>query len=327
VTFLFCIFKKDLKTWLRAVLDWRALLLLLVIAAPWYVVILYKEGWSFVEGFILRHNVARFGGPLQGHGGSLLYYFPVLLALTLPFTALLVPVAQRLKAIWRDDLQAYLLLWFAFVFVFFSLSGTKLPHYLLYGITGLVILATLCAAELKAAFWMLIPAVLLFLFFLLLPQVFEFAMPRIRDPYYREALSSAGSYFSPGYFILCGGGLALLLYAMLERRLAPSPKLAAAGLLTVLALSSLVVPVLGDVLQAPIKEAALLARARNLEPVMWRLNAPSFSVYRGAPTASREPRPGDVVITKARRLTELPAGTAHEFIYAKNGIVMVRLGK
>jgi hypothetical protein len=81
------------------------------------------------------------------------------------------------------------------------------------------------------------------------------------------------------------------------------------------------------VLQAPIKEAALLARARNLEPVMWRLNAPSVSVYRGAPTASREPRPGDVVITKAQRLTELPAGTAHEFIYAKNGIVMVRLGK
>jgi len=327
VTFLFCIFKKDLKTWLRAVFDWRALLLLLVIAAPWYAVILYKEGWGFVEGFILRHNVARFGGPMQGHGGSLLYYFPVLLALTLPFTALLVPVAQRLKAIWRDDLQTYLLLWFAFVFVFFSLSGTKLPHYLLYGITGLVILATLCAAELKTAFWALVPAVLLFVFFLLFPQIIEWVIPKINDAYYREALSNAGAYFSPGYFIFCGAGLAFLFYAMLERRFAPPPKLAAAGLLTVIAVSSLVAPLLGDVLQAPIKEAALLARARNLEPVMWRLNAPSFSVYRGAPTASREPQPGDVVITKARRLAELPAGTAYEFIYAKNGIVLVRLGK
>jgi len=327
VTFLFCILRKDIKTWTRAVFDWRALALLLAIAAPWYAVILYKEGWGFVEGFILRHNVGRFGGPMQGHGGSLLYYFPVLLALTLPFTALLVPVAQRLKAIWRDDLQTYLLLWFAFVFVLFSLSGTKLPHYVLYGMTGLVILAALSAAELKTAFWVLVPAVLLFIFFLLLPQVFELAIPRIRDPYYREALSNAGAYFGPGYFIFCGAGLALLFYAMLERRFAPAHKLAAAGLLTVLALSSFVVPVLGGIQQEPIKEAALLAKARNLDPVMWRLNAPSFSVYRGAPTVSREPRPGDVVITRTRRLAELPPGITYQLIYAKNGIVLVRLGK
>lgn len=327
VTLLFCVLKKDLKTWLRAAFDWRALLLLLAIAAPWYAAILHKEGWAFVEGFVMRHNVGRFGGPMQGHGGSLLYYFPVLLALTLPFTVLLVPVAQRLKVIWRDGLQAYLLLWFAFVFVFFSLSGTKLPHYLLYGLTGLVILATLCAAGLRTAFWALIPAALLFLFFLLLPQAFEYAMPRVRDAYYREALSSAGAYFGPGYFIFCGAGLALLVYGMFERQLAPSHKLAAAGLLSVLALSGFVVPLLGGVLQDPVREAALLAKARNLEPVMWRLNAPSFSVYRGAPTPGREPRPGDVVITKARRLAELPKGTSYASIYEKNGIVLVRIGK
>ena len=35
---------------------------------------------------------------------------------------------------------SYLLLWFGFVFVFFSLSGTKLPHYVLYGMTGMFML-------------------------------------------------------------------------------------------------------------------------------------------------------------------------------------------
>src|SRR5690349_13362513 len=115
-TLLFCWFKRDLRTWAKAVFDWRALLLFFAIAAPWYAVILAKEGWPFVQGFFLKHNVARFGGPLQGHGGSLLYYFPVLLLLSLPFTALLAPVAARLREAWRDDLQAYLLLWFAFVF-------------------------------------------------------------------------------------------------------------------------------------------------------------------------------------------------------------------
>src|SRR5438128_7919610 len=135
VTFVFCFLRKNLKTWARAVFDWRALALLLAIAAPWYVVILLKEGQGFIAGFFLKHNVGRFSGPVSGHGGSLLYYFPVVLILSLPFTALIVPVAQRLRVIWRDELQLYLLLWFAFFFIFFSLSGTKLPHYVLYGYT------------------------------------------------------------------------------------------------------------------------------------------------------------------------------------------------
>src|SRR3954467_1338037 len=122
VTFVFCILRKNLKIWARAVFDWRALALLLVIAAPWYIAILAKEGRGFIDGFILKHNVGRFTGPVSGHAGSLLYYFPVLLLLTLPFTALLVPVAQRVRDVWRDDLQCYLLVWFVFVFVFFSVS-------------------------------------------------------------------------------------------------------------------------------------------------------------------------------------------------------------
>jgi hypothetical protein len=58
---------------------------------------------------------------------------------------------------------------------------------------------------------------------------------------------------------------------------------------------------------------------------MWRLNAPSFSVYRGAPTASREPRAGDVVITRTRRLAELPGGMRYELLYGKLGIALVRI--
>ena len=77
-----------------------------------------------IVSVIMKHNVGRFTGPVSGHAGSLFYYFPVVVLLTLPFTALLVPVAQKIKAIWRDELQLYLLLWFLFVFVFFSVSGT-----------------------------------------------------------------------------------------------------------------------------------------------------------------------------------------------------------
>jgi 4-amino-4-deoxy-L-arabinose transferase-like glycosyltransferase len=324
-TLIFCLLKRDLKTWARAVFDWRALLLLVAIAAPWYAVILAKEGWAFVDGFIFKHNVARFGGPLQGHGGSLLYYFPALLFITLPFTALLVPVALRLRDIWRDDLQAYLLTWFVFVFVFFSLSGTKLPHYVLYGYTGLAVLMAVHGYGVRAHAWVLAPTLAFFAGLLFLPFLITYALPRIPDAYYREALGGALGHFGTGYFAFFGVATALVLYAMIERRTPLPRKLAIFGLLGVMGLSTLVVPFAGAVQQASIKEAALLCRARNIDPVMWRLNAPSFSVYRGAPTASREPRPGDVVLTKASRLAELPKGSSYELLYSKRGIVLARI--
>src|SRR5258706_5271325 len=188
-TLIFCLLRRDLRTWARAVFDWRALLLFLVIAAPWYIVILLKEGRAFIDGFFLKHNVGRFSGPVSGHGGSLLYYVPVVLILSLPFTALIVPVAQRIRSIWRDDLQCYLLLWFAFVFVFFSLSWTKLPHYVLYVYTGLAILIGLQTTQAPSRWWLAVPVALFFAFLLALPWTIETAVPTTSDPYYREAVA------------------------------------------------------------------------------------------------------------------------------------------
>jgi len=85
------------------------------------------------------------------------------------------------------------------------------------------------------------------------------------------------------------------------------------------------VPVAGFALQEAIKEAALLCREHDLPTILWKLNAPSFSVYRGAPTPSREPRPGDVVVTKSNRLTELPASLPYDVIYSKRGVVLARI--
>src|SRR5205085_6449337 len=141
------------------------------------------------------HNVGRFSGPVSGHGGSLLYYFPVLVLVSLPFTALLVPLARRRRAIWRDELQRFLLLWFAFVFVFFSLSGTKLPHYILYGYTGLAILMAVHGTDLKAQKWVLVPVLGFFLGLIALPYLFTYAKDHVRDAFYAEVLAASLQYF------------------------------------------------------------------------------------------------------------------------------------
>ena len=324
VTFLYCLSRKKVWEWAKAVFDWRALLLLLAIATPWYAAILYKEGWAFIDGFIMRHNVGRFGGPLQGHGGSLFYYFPVLLLLTLPFTAPLVLVARRWRDVWREDRSAYLLIWFLFVFVFFSLSGTKLPHYVLYGITGLVILMAVHAGALRSAAWTLLPALLFLLVLLFLPAELGWLAGSVKNEYYREVLAAAD--FSALHVAFFVAAIALAVYGMFERQLAPAAKLAAAGALSAIGMASFVVPLAGALQQGPIKEAARLAREQKLEPVLWRLNTPSFSVYRGAPTATREPKPGDVVLTRRDRLQGLPPGLPHQVLFSRHGIVLVRIG-
>src|SRR5437667_6880974 len=274
-TLVFCLLRRDVKTWARAVFDWRALLLFLVIAAPWYAIILMKEGRGFIDGFILKHNVGRFSGPVSGHAGSLFYYFPVVLILSLPFTALLVPVAQRIREVWRDDLQLYLLLWFVFVFLFFSISGTKLPHYLLYGYTGLVVLMAV-HCDLKAVFWPLLPVLLFFLALLGLPYVVNYSLGHVPDAFYREVLGAALERFDTFYFGFFAVLSALVLFAMLEHATPLPRKFAVFGLAAVAALSTLVVPTAGYAMQASIKEAALLCRERQLEPVMWRLNATCY---------------------------------------------------
>jgi hypothetical protein len=144
------------------------------------------------------------------------------------------------------------------------------------------------------------------------------------DAYYRQALAGVLGDFDIAYFAYFGVAAAIVVYAMLERQTALPRKLALCGLLAVAGMSTLVVPAVGE-LQAPIKEAGLLARERHFDVVAWRLNAPSFSVYRGAPTPSREPRAGDVIVTRASRLSALPKGTSYDILFSRGGIVLARI--
>ena len=191
VSFLFCLLRRRFKTWLRLVLDPLGLLLFAAIALPWYALILQREGWAFVQGFFLKHNVSRFSGPLQGHAGSLLYYFPVVLIGTCRSPDCLHRLILRgCAAVWRDDLQCYLLLWFAFVFVFFSLSGTKLPHYILYGMTGCIHPDGRSRHDAAArGVWVLAPASAVLCLPACAARDRPLARPRFADAYYREALA------------------------------------------------------------------------------------------------------------------------------------------
>ncbi len=323
VSLLFFAWKREWRIWLRMVLHPIGIPLFLLIALPWYVLQYLHEGQAFIDGFFFKHNLDRFQGPMEQHGGSVFYYVPVVLIGVLPFTSAGLRALSLLRTFREDDLKLFAALWFMFVLVFFSFSGTKLPHYVNYGLSGLFILSALYLDAVRNRFWALLPALLLTGLLIFIPELIAAQLHSVKDPFIRDALIAYPQVFGAGYrgyFIVV---LAVLMALLIDRRLRIETKLVASGFLLVIGINTLLLPAVGELLQAPVKHAALLAREQKLPVKMWRINTPSFSVYRQAVTPKTDTvAPGDVIFTKKDQLPELPA---HELLYVGGGAALVRI--
>ena len=322
VTFLYCLSIRDLRVWQRAMFNPTGIVLMLAIAAPWYIAQYLKEGDAFIQGFLMKHNVGRFSSPMHGFNGSVFFYVPWLFVATLPFTTPLLNLLRRPRELWNDDLTRFCLIWFGFVFVFFSLSGTKLPHYAFYGYTGLFVVMAARVGTLRSPVLALAPALLLFLALMALPWVVEQWAPAVRDPYYREALANVREYFGVGYYVFSALAVIVVVTLMVERQTTLPVKLAVTGLINASALALFILPAAGEVQQSPIRDAALLARERGYDVVMWGLNTPSFIVYSGRQVARRDPRPGEIALTRLQKLRDR---NDYDVLFSRNGIALVRL--
>ena len=130
-TLFFYLSKRDFRSWLRAAFNPVGIVIFLVVALPWYVAQYLQQGDAFIQAFFFKHNLGRFQDAMESHSGNVFYYVPIVLLGVLPYTTVLLGTLARFKTLWRDDLSRYALIWFLFVFIFFSLSGTKLPGYIL----------------------------------------------------------------------------------------------------------------------------------------------------------------------------------------------------
>lgn len=322
VSLLFFLSKGEFRTWLMALFNLRAMALFGLLALPWYVAQYLREGDAFIQGFFFKHNIARFGETFEQHGGGVFYYIPVVLIGLLPYTALLFKTFTRLGEIVNDDLKRYLLIWFLFVLIFFSFSGTKLPHYAVYGYPAAIILMAMYLDTLRSGFMILLPPLLLFTALLFLPELIHAWLAAVQDVFIRDTLRDAGDYFSFPYRLFFSLAILLTVYFMFENRFSNPGKLLCSGLVTVTGVALFVLPIAGQILQSPIKEAALIAKRADYAVVMWGLNAPSFNVYSERLVERREPRPGEIALTKS---SYLPRLKGYETLYYKNGIALIRV--
>jgi Dolichyl-phosphate-mannose-protein mannosyltransferase len=120
-------------------IGWQALLAfavtMLIVALPWYIAICLRLP-AFASYFFWQHNIMRFLVPFD-HLRPIWFYGPVLLVGLLPATLFVVPFVRFLFSAdpavseRRCPELGYLLLCGGWCLVFFSLSGCKLPTYVL----------------------------------------------------------------------------------------------------------------------------------------------------------------------------------------------------
>jgi 4-amino-4-deoxy-L-arabinose transferase-like glycosyltransferase len=322
-TLIFCLVQRDGKRWARTFADWRGILLFLVIAAPWYVAAIIDQGRPILEAWVLKQTLTRLNRPLEGHSGGFLYYVPVVLAGLMPYTTLLFKAAANLRTDLKSPLVRYMLIWFAFVFVFFSFSGTKLPHYVIYGYTGLFIVLAIQIQRLRHDFWLALPSIAMLALLLLVPHALPLISARIKDGFARIVISESVDKFDFHYLVPLLLALIAVSGLALFRRIPRTAKIAVLGLVMTGIVNFHILPLAGQITQVPIKEAALLAKQRGYDVHLWKLNMPSFYFYREKIMPKNlDPEPRDVVLTKATLLRNCPDA---EVIYEKNGIVMARL--
>lgn len=317
--------------WWRAVLDWRGIVLFLALALPWYVVEYLREGQAFIDGFFLKNNVGRFSAPMEGHSGGFWFYPVVTFFALLPFTGLvftaiskvggdLFPV--RAEALSDESaLKRFGWIWFLLVLVLFSFSSTKLPHYLNYGLVGLILVMSLYFPSIHRRVWHLLPIGLFFLLLLILPTLLNTYINQINPPYVRDMLADRNRYFGLSWYVPLIVFLLLAVWAAIQKRMALVSIMVPLALSFSWMVNARLLPIVADLQQGPIRTAGLIARDVPGPAVMYGMNTPSFGVYAGKILQKGPPKPGDLVLSRARDAATLNA----QILFEQGGVVLLRM--
>jgi 4-amino-4-deoxy-L-arabinose transferase-like glycosyltransferase len=130
--------------WALATRRWReafrlahpaAIAAFLLVAIPWYAICAVRNP-DFLRVFILQHNFQRYLTPIFEHRQPFWFFGPIFLLAMLPWTILLWPAAREGVRLWKekswhDSPGFFFACWTLFPILFFSLSQSKLPSYIL----------------------------------------------------------------------------------------------------------------------------------------------------------------------------------------------------
>jgi len=123
---LFLVTEKRVS-FLREMASAKAVILFVLVAAPWFVAVSVAEK-GFFHFFFVDQHLLRFLTKKHRRSGPLYYFIPVLFGGLFPWSVF---IPRALHDLWKRKELRLLLIWSAVVFAFFSVSGSKLPPYIL----------------------------------------------------------------------------------------------------------------------------------------------------------------------------------------------------
>src|ERR1700732_59823 len=124
-----------------------------LVALPWYILCAARNS-DFIHVFVFQHNFERYLTPVFQHRQTFWFFAWLTLLAMLPWTVLLISAGQEGLRLWRERSWAdspgfFYACWAIFPIIFFSLSQSKLPGYILPAVPPL---ALLCAISASRAF-------------------------------------------------------------------------------------------------------------------------------------------------------------------------------
>ena len=123
---------RDFTPW-RRLHVMSGLVLFLVIAAPWFIAVTLRNP-EFPNFFFIHEHFQRYTSTVHRREEAPWYFLAILVIVLIPWIPLALHglfSAWRTRAAEAFSAQRFLVVWCGFVLIFFSLSGSKLPAYLL----------------------------------------------------------------------------------------------------------------------------------------------------------------------------------------------------
>lgn len=231
--FIYMIVQRDFSVLKR--MHWLpGLAVFLLITVPWFYLVM-KANPEFFQKFFIYEHYTRFTTKELGRYQPWYYFVPVLLAGMLPWTALMF---DTLFKSWRGSRlpekqfnpARFLLVWAVFIYLFFTVSGSKLPSYLLPMFPALALLMgkQLVEIDTRRLFWMIAPMLPL----MLLAASFAPFTSRLADtPLQLQGYSAYAWWLTVAALIWLLGVIAALVLLRKENKLAPVLVLAISTLL------------------------------------------------------------------------------------------------
>ena len=145
----FAAIRRDGRLLLRSL--WPVgIVLYLAIILPWFIAV-QRANPEFFRVFFLQQNLARYATGLYRHHQPFWYFLPVTLLALVPWIVFIIVAVIDAIRDWRfslqqlpgtEDLRLFLTLWLLLPILFFSLSQSKLPGYILPAVpAGAILLA------------------------------------------------------------------------------------------------------------------------------------------------------------------------------------------